>query len=254
MQRPNCVNFSSAALYSNSLDNQSGKLLLLLLPMTVTSSVAEYNDDGLYYPGSLFADITKFCPGPTHHHPNNATHSQKRDVANERHNQPENCLKAKWSSQLSLVLINACSILERMHFIRLLAPSSNYDLLLLTETWLSDDTPNDAIAIPKYKPFRKLCTSQRESDCLVYVRNLMPPSLCHDPQLSRVQDSIWLGAEISGKHLLGCIYRPPGPCRNHFLILTDAMNYCSILPGPEFVARDFNAADICWSDVIDTNC
>lgn len=54
--------------------------------------------------------------------------------------------------------------------------------------------------------------------------------------------------------MLGCVYRPPGPCRYDFLLLTDASDYSFTLPDPIVVAGDFNAAGICWSTCSDPNC
>lgn len=63
------------------------KMLLPLLPMTASSSEAEYNDGDLPYSIILlFADVPSFFPGPTFHHLNDATPAQIRKLASEKQN------------------------------------------------------------------------------------------------------------------------------------------------------------------------
>lgn len=127
-----------------------------------------------------------------------------------------------------------------------LAPSSNYDLILITETWLNYDTPDDETAIPGHQSFRKIRSSQREGDCLVHVRSSTSPSFYQDLQLNGFQDAFWLRADICWENLMWCAYCPPGPRRSNFLLLNDPINYPSTTSCPKIRAGDFDTADICW--------
>lgn len=137
------------------------------------------------------------------------------------------------SPQLSLFLVNACSVLEEMPSLRLSALSSDNDLLLITEILLIDNTPDDAIATPGYQAYRKSRPSQLEGGCLVYARNSIPAALCQDFLLNCIQNALWLRADIGRENVvMGCVCRPPGPCRNDFQILSDVINQSPTLSGP----------------------
>lgn len=130
----------------------------------------------------------------------------------------------------------------------LLALSSNYDYLLITETWLNDNVPDDAFAIPGYQSFRRSRTPQSVGGCLVYICNSVPTSLCQGTQLTRVPAVLWLRADNgSGDLQMECIYRPPGSCRTEFLLLNDAINCFFTLPGPRFVKAYFITQGSCRS-------
>lgn len=61
LQRTDCINFTTAAFYSPIHERHLGKILPPLLPTTVTFSRAEYNGDGLHYPGLPATGILKRC-------------------------------------------------------------------------------------------------------------------------------------------------------------------------------------------------
>lgn len=168
LQRPNWINSSTAAFYSSIHDSQSGKNLLSLLPMTANFSETECNDDGLHRSGprinhppdvllsssdtssniqfqSRFINLPSICPGPTPLHSKDATPCQIREVTNEKHKNPRKMIESKMAIS---PMLNAHSIVRKIQSLRLLEPSFNSDFLLITETWFSDCTVDDAVAIP----------------------------------------------------------------------------------------------------------
>lgn len=57
--------------------------------------------------------------------------------------------------RFSPLLINARSMLTKIHCIHPLILSTNFDFMLTTVTWLNDHTSESDITIPGYKSFRK---------------------------------------------------------------------------------------------------
>lgn len=128
-------------------------MLLPKLPMT--ASLSE-DDDGSHYPGPLFTNVLSFCPKLTPQHSNESTSSKIRGVLTDRLNHSEKIIEShNESTRLSVFLLNARSTVEKMKLLRLMALSPNYDFLKITETWLSDDIPEEAFALPGHQPFRK---------------------------------------------------------------------------------------------------
>lgn len=136
-----------------------------LLPMTTNSSLTECIDDRSYYHRPLFADAISLCPAPKTHHSNEAPTSRIREVTNKRQNQST---EGKMIPQLSQFLLSARDL---SLFFHLPAIISNYDFLLITKTWLNNDTPEDAAAFLGYQSFRKRHPSQHERSSLVCVQN-----------------------------------------------------------------------------------
>lgn len=86
-----------------------------------------------------------------------------------------------------------------------------------------------------------------------FVRN--PVSLVQDFQLDYAEDDIWPSAVVSSKNLQnGYVYRPPGPYRDNFLLLTDAVKHSFTLPGHKFLEGDFNSQSVCWHTFTALNC
>lgn len=54
---------------------------------------------------------------------------------------------------------------------------------------MSEETPDDAVAIPEHPSFKKTRPSHREGGRLACGRNSIPAAFCHDPRLNCVQDA-----------------------------------------------------------------
>lgn len=108
-----------------------------------------------------------------------------------------------------LSLLNARSMLIKIHYIRLPTLSSNFDFMRITETWPNNHTHGNPIVIPGYKPFGKSREAQRGGECFVSARDFIATILCQDSKLNTAQDAVWITAEIGNEGLLiKCVYRP----------------------------------------------
>ena len=93
-----------------------------------------------------------------------------------------------------------------------LVTDNKFDVISLSETWLTDIHSNEDIAIENYITFRKDRSSGRGGGLVVYVLNDISSIRRHDlEQYVTACEIIWLEL-CYGTHkvLLGTCYRPPG--------------------------------------------
>ncbi|WP_432422657.1 endonuclease/exonuclease/phosphatase family protein [Streptococcus dysgalactiae] len=132
---------------------------------------------------------------------------------------------------------------------RRLVASSNPDIILVTETWLTGETPSEYVSIVGYQSFRSTRLNRRGGGCLAYIKHSLSPTSFHHPTTEKIQDSIWFTVPLHQvKLLVGCVYRPPDNRRDDFKPIIDAFNYVADLPScSEVIAGGFNAPQIFWT-------
>lgn len=152
---------------------------------------------------------------------------------------------------LSLALFNSRSLLGKLDALKRFALCFDFDIILVTETWLSERTPSDVISLAGYQSFRTNRFNQRGGGCMAYVKHEFTVSILSHSALDAVPDSLWLQLSLASQILyVGCIYRPPGRNYADFDRIVDAFNFLSEFPASaKIVAGDFNAPDICWSSM-----
>ncbi|MBM6549167.1 endonuclease/exonuclease/phosphatase family protein [Streptococcus dysgalactiae] len=150
---------------------------------------------------------------------------------------------------ISLIMFNARSIVNKLHSLRRLVISSNPDIILVTETWLTEETPSEQVSIVGYQSFRSNRLNRRGGGCLAYVKHSLSPKPFHHPTTDKIQDSIWFLVPLHQVELLvGCLYRPPNNRTDDLKPIIDAFNYIADLPCcSKIIAGDFNAPQISWN-------
>ena len=88
---------------------------------------------------------------------------------------------------------------------------NNFDIFTVTETWLSNDVPSEAVHIPGYYLFRHDRTTGRGGGVAVYIKNILTSQ---EVTLDMVDDNIiehmWVNIKLNTQSLvLGVVYRPP---------------------------------------------
>ncbi|MCG8113710.1 MAG: reverse transcriptase domain-containing protein [Candidatus Thiodiazotropha taylori] len=108
----------------------------------------------------------------------------------------------------SLVHYNVQSLRNKIDQIQ--AELSHFDVIALTETWLSHDISDDAIKILNYQdPFRKDRQTNNYGGVLVYVRENIPCKRRHELEMPDLE-CIWLELKVKSRSVLfGLFYRPP---------------------------------------------
>ena len=152
-------------------------------------------------------------------------------------------------TEMSMLLINIRSLQTKMHILRSLVLSSNYDVIFITETWLTACTPDSSFTLVGYKVFSNPRLNRRGGGCLIFCKDSLPATRMQHPVLEAVEDSVWITLKLQSQELLlGCIYRTPQSSSNDFIPIINAFNLATDLPiGHKLIAGDFNTPGVCWS-------
>ena len=138
-----------------------------------------------------------------------------------------------------------------------LSESFEYDIIAISETWLTELTPNDSsdLYLPNYTIFRKdhQIPNSRNGGVAFYVSN----NIKAVPHLDLWSDNIellWLEITTNDKILLtGVCYRPPGQNRTDVTLFLNEPersieNFKSIQSDVIILMGDFNDECISWND------
>ena len=121
--------------------------------------------------------------------------------------------------------------------------SFNFDIFLVSETWLTDHILDNEITPPNYRIFRR-DRSSRGGGVAIFVRL----SLCAR-LLSFPAGFECIVVELPVSHLVfSCIYLPPSPDSDVLQSMFTYLNHLSPAH-THFIAGDFNMPDINWESL-----
>ncbi len=119
--------------------------------------------------------------------------------------------------------LNIQSITNKLDILEI--ESQPYDVLVFTETWLSQTTSNEDILIPNFNPpFR--CDRQNRigGGVAMYVRDSLYAKQRNDLSINGLE-SLWIELHIDHrKLLLGGIYRPPHSNNTEWNLLEESID------------------------------
>ena len=122
--------------------------------------------------------------------------------------------------------------------------SSNYDIVFVTETWLTDFIFDQEILPTNYRIFRKDRQS-RGGGVMIAIREPISDSL----------EIISVNLILHKPITLWCIYNPP--CPNYSQVAKETIQYLSALlqstANPTIIVGDFNLPDINWDNLMATS-
>lgn len=118
---------------------------------------------------------------------------------------------------LNIAQINIRSLLTKFADLKDLVSQNNWDVILITETWLRDDIPDENLLINNYNFFR--CDrADRGGGVAIYIKSLYKCSLSNKLNLNN-SEQLWLSLNINNKHMcIGVVYRPPSSSVLEFLV------------------------------------
>ena len=113
-----------------------------------------------------------------------------------------------FEQNFSVVHYNVQSLLAKVDQLQM--ELSHFDVIALSETWLSPDIKDDKIFFQNYqKPFRKDRPDNTYGGVIIYVKNNIPCKRRTDLEVDGVE-SVWLEIRLKNKAvLLGTFYRAP---------------------------------------------
>ena len=117
----------------------------------------------------------------------------------------------------------------------------NPDVICISETWLSPDTPNEHIVIPSYSVYR--CDKGRGGGACIYVKDIYTVNLL-EPTNERPQgvEDVWVTIQ-SCKFptiIVGCMYRHPKAHICTYDYIRDMMHSLSLKNKAFYILGDFN--------------
>ena len=133
------------------------------------------------------------------------------------------------SKYLKVGHINARSIPKNIDEIRRLAVSVSFDILAVSETWLTNNVPNDRVLINGYNITRtdRNCNHKgRGGGVCFYVRSGITFKCIKVPSTTTQLEMLWIELTMSEKKIaVGVLYRPHWIPYNVFSELVDVIYY-----------------------------
>ena len=117
---------------------------------------------------------------------------------------------------LTFTCLNVQSILPKIDIIE--AELGDRDIILLTETWLKNITPNRLVELKNFKePYRNdRAGDQVGGGVMIYVKNNIPSTRRQDLEVQTLE-CLWVEVFVKKtKILFGLFYRPPNSIASHW--------------------------------------
>lgn len=106
--------------------------------------------------------------------------------------------------------INARSLNKSIEELREIIYKTFFDVLAISESWLTKNTPNGRFELNNYTVFRKDRKNKRGGGVLWYVRDHYKAKVIKTPDSDKLPEMLWIEVSTNGKKLaLGCLYKAP---------------------------------------------
>lgn len=158
--------------------------------------------------------------------------------------------KTKITTSIKCLLLNARSIMNKLEELELFASEEKFDILAITETWLTENIVNSEVSLEGYTMLRrdrKDPNKIRGGGVALYVKNEISMLEREDLYEQLFPESVWCNICCGGeKTLIGVCYRAPDS-----LIVNDAALYALIGRAScenIVLMGDFNFPEIKWEN------
>ncbi|GAA49752.1 hypothetical protein CLF_103520, partial [Clonorchis sinensis] len=140
------------------------------------------------------------------------------------------------------MLFNARSLLPKIHNLRAISAIAQPSVICVTETWLTDETPDTAISLPGYDIHRSDRKNSRGGGCAIYSKTELRATPFVDSSLEGIPETTWISTERTKRPVLvGCIYLPPAPSPDSIADLSRIISTAHALPHTsKLLLSDFN--------------
>ena len=115
--------------------------------------------------------------------------------------------------------LNIRSLLKSFYDFSLLIRSNDYDVVMVTETWLTNNIPDQVVNIPGYDLYRFDRQHGRGGGVCAYAKQALSARLVtFDFQISPLLENIFIKISLNTRTLIvGGFYRPPNSNANNFI-------------------------------------
>ena len=174
---------------------------------------------------ALWLNILLLCSGDVHLNPGPlSTSSSDNSISSASSTMSATIFSSlNTSHNLSFVHYNVQSILPKLEILH--AELFEFDILAVTETWLSPTDDSDDLLLQSYnRPERKDRVDDSHGGVILYIKEGIHYKRRKDLEIRGIE-SIWV--ELANKHkriLFGLFYRPPGSSINYYSDIENSLN------------------------------
>ena len=87
---------------------------------------------------------------------------------------------------------------------------TDFDVIAVSETWLTKNTPKDRYTLENYNIFRQDRKNKRGGGCALFCRNQYQAKIIKTPCDKEIPEMIWLEVKVGNKNVaVGVLYKPP---------------------------------------------
>ena len=144
---------------------------------------------------------------------------------------------------ISIEHINVRSLTRCWEEVKLLLLKNNTDILCLSETWLSNQTPDSLLQIPGYNIFRQDYAFNKGGGVAIFIRKEFSTKQVKNdlPTQENIED-LWINVQYrkNPSFLIGVVYRHPNGNQNTFDYLNTVLNKMLRYAKPLYALGDLN--------------
>ena len=150
------------------------------------------------------------------------------------------------------MVLNARSIFNKVDELKAHIDNYKSDILFVTETWLTESIPNEAVNISGFNIFRKDRTIARGGGVAIYIKDDIPVKTRFDLNSSLTIECLWITIRPKwqprkiSRIALACVYLPPSILHEDVDYFYDYFQSCYDILTAEscdtafIIAGDFN--------------
>ena len=164
-----------------------------------------------------------------------------------------NRTKTERNSQLKVMVINFQSIRNKVADLAICLNTNKPDILIGTESWLSDGVSNSEIFPSDYSVIRKDRPTNKHGKSYGGIFIAMKNDLVanHRSDLDEECEILWLQFELAGSKsiLVGAFYRPPDSDSDVLNLLRNSLSKINLTKRQNiWIGGDFNLSHIDWAN------
>ena len=154
---------------------------------------------------------------------------------------------------VNIILVNARSIANKLHALKLFIKFYHPDVMAVTESWGRPELTDSLISQPGYQLFRKDRSVRRGGGVFLLVKSFLKPVeyLFHNNDQDLFEDSVWCSFNNPTNVLIGCLYRSllsSSINDANLCFLVNEASSCFV--GHKIIWGDLNCPDVDWIHVV----
>lgn len=101
---------------------------------------------------------------------------------------------------------------------------TNFDVVAVSETWLTKNTPKDRYTLDNFNIFRRDRSNKRGGGCALFCRNHYQAKIIKTPCDKEIPEMLWLEVKVANKNVaVGVLYKQPKIPHSVFVNLYESL-------------------------------